>query len=167
MTERPAYYRDHEEPDTLERDAMWAAVARSLPGQGPRAFHLDRRSFLYGVAASIILMFSLIGVYTTVRSAIEGAQPEAVRIDRAYQSAIRAFEAVATKNTPDNGSERSPGLAATRKEQLALIDNAIDALRRETPPRDVSPLLQARLRDLYGKKLALLQTMVEQGDFEL
>ncbi len=158
------FYADREHPTRGEKRTMWERI-RSSQRTSHHSFlqGVERRSFAFGMAAAIVLMFASVGVYTTVRHAIETAQPAAIQIDRAYQGAINEFERVAVRY-----DGRSSGdLAASRREQLEVLETAISALRSETDPNDISPLLRSRLRELYSKKLALLQVMVEQGDIVL
>ena len=163
------FYADREHPTRNETKAMWDRIGPSVPSSRPSLWRgLERRSFVFGMAAAIVLMFATVGVYTTLRNAIEVAQPAAVQIDRAYQSAIDEFEKVAVRYdaaSPATGA--TTDLAASRQEQLSILETAISALRSETNSHDISPLMRSRLRELYSKKLALLQVMVEQGDIML
>jgi hypothetical protein len=169
MTDPQDFYRRTDEPTRHERHTMWSHISgRISTPRRPGLFTLERRSFFYGMAASVILMFTALGMYTTVRNAVERAQPTAIRIDNAYRTAISEFERVTVRFQPSNGAENTTAeLAAARREQMDILDGAIRALREEASSRDVSPMLRARLRDLYSKKLALLQTMVNQGEVEL
>jgi len=164
MTRPQDFYSPSEEPTNRERQAMWRSIAASrLSASHGHSFSFERRSFVFGMAAAIVLMFATVGVYTTVRNAVEMSQPAAIQIDRAYQSAIDEFEKVAVRYDRPTASD----LAASRQDQLHLLESAISALRSETNSHDISPLIRTRLRELYSKKLALLQVMVEQGDIEL
>jgi hypothetical protein len=128
----------------------------------------DQRSFLYGVATSIIIYLSSVGIYHLISGIEERSQPMVIRLDEAYMSAISGFErvmpAIATAKAQ---SSQSLDQINGREVQLKLLDEAIEELRREINHRDISPLKRARLRNLYSIKLQILQKMIEQGDIEL
>jgi len=164
MTTPQEFYSPSEEPTRREHDAMWRRISGGFaPSERQHLLTFERRSFLFGMAATLVLMFAVVGVYTTVNTAIEKAQPAAVQIDNAYRSAIDEFEKVAVRYDRPGASD----LATSRQNQLQLLESAIGSLRSETNSHDISPMMRSRLRELYSKKLALLQVMVEQGDIEL
>ncbi len=115
----------------------------------------DRRSFLYGIAASILIYLSSVGIYHLASDFIERSQPPVVRIDNAYTSAIMEFERVIPIATPTvTQSQQSLGRKKIWEEQLRLLDNAIKELRIEINHNDLSLLKQARLRSLYSHEIA-------------
>lgn len=163
------FYTRGELPSTEGRERMWSSIEAEIRTRKRSLLFIpDRRSFVYGIAASILIYFTAVGVYTTVRNAIVSAQPEAIRLDEAYQSAIEQFERIVpavTSNGPVD--ERRENLLTMRKEQLNKLNEAINELKRETLANDVSPLKQKRLRNLYSMKLQVLQDMIENGEIEL
>ncbi|MBI4429008.1 MAG: hypothetical protein HY562_07800 [Ignavibacteriales bacterium] len=161
------FYSADDYPADRQRASMWARIRREMGGPSRFLFLADRRSFFHGMAASFLVMFAAVGVYTTARGAIEYSQPQAVKLDRAYQSAIREFERIAIQTMDGSQSELSKELSLTRKEHLELLDKAINELKLETNSNDFSSLKRVRLRQLYSLKLKLLQEMVEQGEIEL
>jgi hypothetical protein len=167
MIHPDSFYSKNDSPTPGQRRSMWANVRKSLRPSAKLFFLSDRRSFLYGMAASFLLLFSAVGVYTTVRSAVEYGQPQEIKLDQAYQSAIREFEKVALQTTKDNQAGLTQELLLTRKEQLQMLEKAINELRKETNSHDLSEMKRAKLRHLYSLKLRLLQEMVEQGEIEL
>jgi hypothetical protein len=128
----------------------------------------DRRSFAFGMAASLILGLALYGAWSIAKQAMEASKPQPLRLEQAYVSAIREFEQIVPvvgKKTPQ--TTQSAGQLTQRREQLQLVDQAIADLRRQTNGMDLSPLKRDRLRKLYGMKLQILQQMIEEGEIEL
>ena len=165
MIKPEEFYSPSESPDSLARQRMWRVIAGQM--EKPRAFVLyDRRSFVLGVAASIVLMFAVYGVWSLARNLFENAQPEPLKVERAYVSAIREFQQVIPVDQGADTSQAS-GRLQDRRAQLALLNEAIAALRNETNGRDLSPLKRARLRALYSKQLSILQHMMDEGVIEL
>ncbi len=144
---------------------MWRAIEAATKPPGIVVFAIrDRRSFVYGMAAMLLLFFSSIGVYTLLNSAMQSRQPAELQFDEAYRSAIEEFESVlpaVAKNEPGES------VMIIKRQQMALIDHAIKELREDIARTDLSPLKRSRLRQLYGMKLRVLQEIIEQGDVEL
>jgi hypothetical protein len=169
MIEPGDFYTSDEMPDKGSKDSMWHSIERSTSSLRTQSvFVRDRRSFMFGMAASIVLGLALVGAWTVARQAFENAQPTPLRLEQAYVSAIHEFERV-IPSVSLRGSER-PQLAGQlhdRQQQLALINTAIATMRNETNGKDLSPLKRERLRGLYSQELKILQEMIEEGEIEL
>ena len=163
------FYSEQERPTAAAKQRMWANVKKQMrKRKSGRRFIADRSSFFYGMAAAIILYFSGVGILATVRQSMQSAQPEAVRLDAAYQAAIEQFEKVVPQMVSSSVTPgKDAGVQSVRQEQLKMLDGAIAEMRTENTGRDISPQLQKRLRQLYSLKLKVLQEMVEQGEIEL
>jgi hypothetical protein len=169
MIEAEKYYSQEDAPSRATQQKIWNGIKKSIH-PGSRSFFLipDKRSFFYGIAASIMVYLSSVGIYHVVSDAIDRSQPAVVRFDQAYTSAIMEFERVIPSAVPAAmQSPQSIGRKKIFEEQLKLIDVAIGELRIETNHNDWSILKRARLRNLYSIKLQILQKMIEQGDIEL
>lgn len=161
------FYSKNDVPDERSKRSMWNAIRQSLfPGVNTRSFVFEKRSFAYGMAASFVLMFTCIGIYSTVVRIIEVAQPQEIRMESAYQSAIREFENVALSGDSRAATPGKPDFTAIQTIQLQYLNNAINELRQEMKSNDLSPLKRLRLHELYNMKLKLLQEMIQQGDIE-
>ena len=166
MIDPNSFYSKESTPAENVKRNMWTSISQSL--FHPRStVSFDRKSFFYGIAASFVLMFTFIGIYTTVKQVIDVAQPQEIRTDRAYQSAIHEFENVLFSNENGSSSLQKNNHNVLRKKQLQFLDDAINELRHETNSHDLSPLKRQRLHELYTMKLSLLQEMVQQGEIEL
>jgi len=163
------FYSADDMPDENSRTKMWRFIESRVPLLGSRSSSSrDYRIFLYGMAASIVLMLALVGAWTLAMQALENAQPEPIRLERAYVSAIQEFERVVPSVAAKaDAKPRAADELKQRQEQLRLINAAVTDLRRETNGRDLSPLKRERLRQLYSQELKILQQMIEAGDIEL
>jgi len=160
------FYQGRGTPSIQTRQQMWTAIENALnAGHSRKLFYFDRRSFLYGIAATIVLMFTSVGVYTTLQNLINSSKPETIRLDSAYERAIQQFEPFVPAVSSVSPNARN--ILTTRKEQLQSVDGAIVELKKEMNGTDVSPLKRARLRQLYSLKLRVIQEMIEQGEIEL
>lgn len=169
MIKPDRFYKKEDNPTNQSKIRMWNDIIRELPKRKGSLLHIpDKRSFIYGIAALFILYFAALGVMGTIKQTIEQSQPQVVKVDKAYQSAIREFEKIAPHVKYTTAANRTgQDYASLRQEQLDNLDATIESLRKETPSGDLSPLLQTRLRQLYSMKLQILQDMIENGEITL
>ncbi len=166
MTKIKGFYGPMDDPSDETKEHMWHTIESSIRGKRLAApFIADRRSFFYGIAASIILMFTSVGVYTVISNIVSASRPESIRLDSAYESAIRQFEGFVPAVTSVEPDKR--GILSTSKEQLQSLDAAIAGVKNDLNGHDLSPLKRSTLRQLYSMKLHLIQQMIEQGEIEL
>ncbi len=169
MINQEKFYTPSEHPDGTTKLRMWNNIQRELYNRKSSLFSIqDRRSFLYGIAAAFLLYFASVGVYTTIKHTQENAKPGVVRLDEAYQSAIKDFETIIPQmvsGTAINDNDKQ--YIEVRKEELRKIDDAIFNFKKEIGGGDCSPLSQLRLRQLYSMKLTVLQELIDKGEKEL
>jgi len=161
------YYRPEEMPPGDSRKRMWNAISRATRTQGGLPVVRDTRSFLTGMAASVILFLSAAGAYSLVDGFLESRQPHEIRFDDAYRSAIKEFESVIPSTNNLSASEPAADLLQSKLNQLKLVDEAIAELHSDIAKTDLSPLKHNRLRRLYSMKLKVLQEIIQQGGIEL
>jgi hypothetical protein len=169
MIRREDFYTSGDSPGTKNIVGMWRRIQRqATPLQSDTWFVSDRRSFLFGMAATIVLGLALVGAWTLARQTFENGQPQPIRLEQAYVSAINEFEHVLPFVTAKvTQSPPTKEELTQRTQQLSLVDAAISQLRLQTNGSDLSPLIRGRLRQLYAKKLQILQQMIEKGEIEL
>lgn len=171
MIEPEEFYAPSDEPSEAARRRMWARVAANIrPARSPWLM-LDRRSFALGMAASVVLLLAGYGAAVAVGRTLDQQRPSAVRVDLAYRAAIREFETLASEG-PSTATDAPLAVSRqevlrSRQDQIRTIDEGIATLQSELRAGDLSPVKRARLRDLYARKLAVLQEMVEQGEITL
>ena len=163
------FYTPGDSPGKRNIAGMWRRIQwQAAPLQTDAWFVSDRRSFMFGMAATVVLGLALVGAWTLVRQAIENAQPQPLRMEQAYVSAIKEFEHVLPFVTAKlSQTPQAKGELSQRNQQLSLVEAAISELRLQTNGTDLSPLKRERLRQLYAMKLQILQQMIEEGEIEL
>jgi hypothetical protein len=163
------FYNSGDSPSAKQKEAMWAEIRSHRPAPGSvTSLVWDRRSFAFGMAASLILGLALYGGWSILREALEASRPQPLRLEQAYVSAIREFEQIVpASGAGASQSTRAVGQLTKRREQLELVDRAIADLRLQTNGTDLSPLKRDKLRQLYGMKLQILQQMIEEGEIEI
>lgn len=168
MIDPKQFYTKNDHPDNKIKNTIWLEITRHLFRLNkPNLLIFDRKSFVYGMAASFILMFTIVGIYSTFRQIAERSQPQEIKTDKAYQSAIHEFENIVYTINSTQASSEKDNLSILRKTRLTYLNGAIDELKEGLNSHDLSPLKRQRLLELYNLKLTLLQEMLQQGDIEL
>lgn len=173
MIDPEQFYAPSDAPSAESRRRMWTIVESRIRPQSRPWLVLERRSFALGMAAGVMLFLAAYGAASAVERMLDKSRPTALRVDQAYQAAIREFEILASEparahavNTQDAVVPRRE-IFRSRQDELRSIDEGIASLRSDMTSGDVSPVKRARLRDLYAKKLIVLQSMIEQGEITL
>ncbi len=162
------FYSKKELLDNKSRYAIWKNIKNSITRKSkPRLPYLDTRSFAYGMAAAVILFFSLAGMYSFVSNLIEKKQPDFIKINNAYTTAIDKFEkALPEKLLVGKENTNLDEFISIKQENLNNINTAIFELQGELHERDFSSIIQNRLRTLYSMKLKILEELIliEKGE---
>lgn len=160
------FYRESDHPTPQDKKRMWNRIEAAVrPPTGLRI--ADRGSFVYGMAASLLLLFSAYGVYHAVQHVTETRTPAALRFEEAYRSAIDGFEDVLPAAINAADPDRAPGITDMQRQRLALIDAAIREMQADVNRTDLSPLKRSHLRQLYILKLQAMFDIIERGDTRL
>ena len=169
MIDEKNFYENDELPDNRQKQKMWKNIDSGIKPKTRLVFRIkDMPSFYYGMAASLIILFTAIGIYTSARQFMYNAKPGEIKLNTAYQSAVKEFErvvpvALATMPQTENIKE----YIAVKKEQLSYLDMAIEEIKGETGTTDITPIKQIKLRQLYFAKLKVLREIIDKGEIEL
>lgn len=159
------FYTDDDMPNQAAKKRMWSGIQDSLPNKKVTVLSVDRRSFIYGMVASFIVVFCSVGAYTTYRQIFSNGEKGAVKAEKAYQVAIKEFERAVPASEEHNTVNSE--ILEERKKHIALIDEEIANVHREFSSADQADIKQSKLRRLYRMKLSILLNMVENGEMEL
>ncbi len=168
MIDPKQFYSEKDHPDNVAKKNIWNVISKRLfISNKSSMFIFDPKSFVYGVAASFILMFAMVGIYSTFKQIVDHSQPQEIKTDKAYQSAFHEFESVVYSAKTIHDSPGKDNLSVLRKTRLTYLNGAIDELKQGLNSHDLSPLKRQRLLELYNLKLTLLQEMLQQGEIDL
>lgn len=161
MMSSPFY--DHDDlPTILEKKEMWKRIELSL--KVPRSelpvikFHIP--SFVLGSAASLLLLFSVIGVYTLYTFIGSQNQNE---IDRAYEEALTTMSNVSHELIDAAPIHKRPLLEA-KQSTMEEIDLAIHEIRSDILLNGNTEFKQRQLRQLYAMKLDYMKELLLKGE---
>lgn len=169
MIEKSKFYSENDNPSKNQQKKIWKGVRRNINQERKLIFRIsDTRSFYYGVAASFLFLFASIGVYTTAKNMLYNMKPEEVKLDNAYQAAIKEFQKVVPSyEHASHKSENIKVFVNMKEEQLKYLDENIATIRREMGTTDLSPLKQMYLRQLYAAKLKVLLEIIGNGEIDI
>lgn len=174
MIDPEEFYQRSDNPSPDSRRRMWHAIEGRIGLRSAPLLVLERRSFILGMAASVVILLAGLGAVSGVGRLIDNARPESVRVDRVYTSAISQFEDLTERLTPASAiQETAPALQSrrdrflSRQEELQSLDSGIEQLRADVRAGELSPVSRAQLRDLYSRKLIVLLDMIEQGEITI
>jgi hypothetical protein len=169
MINNQEFYADDDNPSSKQKKQIWRHIQKEIKPETSLIFRIkDMRSFYYGIAASFLFFFAAVGLYTTGKQIIYNSKPEEMKLNGAYQSAIKEFEKVVpavVSNVSQTGDMKD--YLNSKKEQLNYINAAITDIKNEMGSADLTPIKQIRLRQLYNAKLRVLQEIIDKGDMEL
>jgi hypothetical protein len=162
------FYSKDDLLDKNSRAVIWKNIKKSITRKSRPGFrYIDTRSFAYGMAAAVVILFSLAGMYSILLNILESKQPDFIKINDAYTTAIDKFE----KALPENlltGKDHTnlDEFISIKQENLDNISTAIFELQKELPKKDFSTIKQKRLRALYSMKLKILEDLIllEKGE---
>ncbi len=158
------FYQRDDTPTRSTKQRIWRSIDNVLHPHRPLFAVPDSRSFVYGIAASFLLLLSSYGLYHMVERLTTVDRPAELRFDAAYQSAIHEFERVLPVAADARESDQGQEVLEAQLQQIRLIDAAIKELHSDLARTDISPVTRARLRQLYGLKLRVLLEIIEQGE---
>ena len=169
MVDKSKFYSDDDSPTEKQQKKIWTDINGKINPRKKIFFHIsDMRSFYYGIAASFILIFAVIGVYSTAKNILYNMKPEEVKLDNAYQSAIHEFQKVVPSfELASQKSENVKAFVNLKEGQLKYLDENISIIKSETGTTDLSPLKQMHLRQLYAAKLKVLQEIIDKGEIDI
>lgn len=158
MIDKKEFYGNEATIPFRSKSRMWKNIKNELkPGHSGFFASIEYRSFAFGMAAAVILFFTSVGIKTTWENYMETRIPVNQKINTVYTDAIGKFEStlpVLVKGAVK--SNRQERLLAVKKEELETIDEAIKLLNNDLAKNDNSPLIQSKLRELYGMKLKVI-----------
>lgn len=156
------FYDGKDNPSMIKRKKMWRNIERGLDLRMYQApFHF--KSFAFGMAASVILFFTSIGIYNTVQNYFDSKKPGSVKINNAYREIIYDLE----KIIPAKISAESIAVdefIRSRREKLENIDKGIYELQAVSRNSDFSTIKQERLRELYLMKLRIIEEIIKMEE---
>ena len=162
MKDKKTFYGDDYSIPFRTKSRMWRNIKRELrPERKSILSVIEFRSFAFGMAAAVILFFTVVGVKTTLSGYIESKKPVTQKINNVYSETIDRFEKTLPIVSVDGSSSiKDQRLIPVKMEELRTIDEAITIFKDDMGKNDNSPVKQTKLRELYKMKLQILNELL-------
>lgn len=168
MIDKNKFYHGDELPGKSNRKKMWKGIEDNLRVEKKRFFKttLDTRSFVYGMAFTIIVSIFVLAAVRFVPGIVYDNKSDDVKINRAYSKAAEELE----RSIPNfistlDKSERTRELLDVRLEELNYINDAINQYKNTLRQSDLTKIKQERLLELYQMKIDAINKIIQlKGD---
>lgn len=166
MIDKKDFYENDDEILIYQKQKIWSLISKEItPRKGRSYSWFDIKSFSFGLAAAIILLFAGIGVYSTFSNWSFNQKPELVKLNKVYEHAISTFERkLPVNNTFTTASIHVDEAFAENQNELKILDAEIITINQQ---KNYSRLKQLRLNELYKMKLDILSKMIKLKEEEL
>lgn len=160
------FYDQEDMPAAEARQRMWNNISHALTVKKQAHFSIEKRSFLYGMVASVIITLCCVGVYSTVGGIVSGMSAENENKEtEAYKTAIKEFEKVVPTTIAMKSNDYE--MIQDKKHHISMIDKEIDNVNKELSSPHFAELRRHKLRQLYHTKLSIILSMIDNGEMEL
>lgn len=146
-----SFYNNEDYPSIKQRSDIWNSIEDKLPSNTKASIHFHWKSFWIGNAAAVLLVFSVIGLFTTLDNFIERSSTE---------EQVYATLNTATKQLQDltpllirQANEQNKSSLESTAEAITEIDKLIEEIKNEININGSSPSKEASLKRLYATKL--------------
>ncbi|MCP5061493.1 MAG: hypothetical protein GY936_03410, partial [Ignavibacteriae bacterium] len=150
MSKQNKFYDENEYPDKELSEIMWNEIKHNItPIKKEFNFFIEKKSFAFGFAAAVLLILTSINLYTYLTSFAIRSESEILKINRVYSQTINGMEkllpaALFSEKQIVNVDER----LQADLENFSNVNQAINELKLEFVPEDISLIKQKRLRSL-------------------
>jgi len=162
MNKQNKFYDDNEYPNKELSEMMWEEIKHNItPIKKEFNFLIEKKSFAFGFAAAVLLLITSINLYTYLTSFTIRSEPEISKINRVYSQTINGMEkllpaALFNETKIVNVDKR----LQADLENFSNVNQAINELKFEFVPDDISLIKQKRLRTLYQIKLKIIEQLI-------
>jgi hypothetical protein len=155
------FYLEQDFPTKEEKIELWESISM---GVHPNQFHkkrpIDWRSFWMGSVAALIVFFSFIGLFTTVKSLRAPTNLSGYQIDEAYEEALTNLQMLSPKLVAHETGVNSQNVISVQQENLEEIDTMIEEIRTDMLINGVSDIKRRQLKRLYAMKLQIVKELL-------
>jgi hypothetical protein len=165
MISKREFYKKNDVPGSFGKSRMWNNIRKELISNylaGDNS--IEWRSFFYGIAAAVILFFTLVGFYTVLDTVSDNQKPQIVHITEAYRNTAAKLESIIPEKLMSDQSVDIDEQLLPKKEKLIYVNEAISDLQTEYNKNDYSKLKLQRLYSLYKMKLEILEEIIAMED---
>lgn len=161
MIEPKDFYFEHEKMTADQKRRVWSRIRRNLKSKNLSLFSIEFRSFAFGFAASLLLLFAALGIFSLIQNSVYENQPDVIKLNNIYKQTISEMEQILpSQNRLRNASIIVDEKIAGKKDKLANLNQAINEINSESRFELYTSLKQERLLNLYKMKLQVIEDII-------
>ncbi len=164
---KPDFYSPSENPSRQEKELMWNRIELAVAEQRIRSIKsIHWKSFWFGCAASILIVFSLIGLFTVFRTLSAPNPNSAYAMDMTYERAMNQLVSM-TPNLINQANEVERPVLESKIKNIEDIDTMIEEIRNDMLLNGVSDIKRRQLKRLYALKMDHVKDLLLSDEFSM
>jgi hypothetical protein len=145
------FYSNDDRPSFEQKEKIWGHIESEIMQKKEVNILFHWKSFLIGNAAAVLLIFSLIGVFSTYNKLFESSSSE----DQVYETLTDATKQL-QELTPlliQQASDQNKSSIESTAQAIEEIDKLINEIKNDMLINGASPAKETSLKRLYATKL--------------
>ncbi|MEO9885436.1 MAG: hypothetical protein ABJR05_07510 [Balneola sp.] len=146
-----SFYNEKDFPGIKQKEDIWSTIEPYISSQEKDSVRFHWNSFWIGNAAAVVLLFALVGIYST----IENFGTPSTNEEQVYETL-----STATKKLQDltplliqSANEQNRNSIESTADAIAEIDRLIEEIKNDITINGSSPSKEHSLKRLYATKL--------------
>lgn len=150
---KKSFYSPDDEPSRQEKEMMWNQIEIAVAEQRIRSIKtVHWKSFWFGSVASILVLLSIVGLFTVIRSLSTASQSSAYALDNSYERAMKQLVSI-TPNLVKNADEIERPVLESKIKNIEDLDSMIEEIRNDMLLNGASDIKRRQLKRLYALKM--------------
>lgn len=146
------FYKQTDFPSSTEKNQIWKNINHSLANTSQINVQFHWKSFWFGNAAAILLIFASIGIYQTGTNIFTPTPSDHEQVYQGLNAATQQLDEVAPSLIEQAGSRSQPSMESTLS-AIREIDRLIVEIKDEILINGITPSKKLSLNRLYATKL--------------
>ena len=161
------FYSPNDEPTRQEKEMMWNQIELSVAEQRIRSIKtVHWKSFWFGCAASVLIVLSVVGLFTIVRTMYVSNQSSASALDMNYEKAMHQLVSI-TPNLVKNADENERPALESKIKNIEDLDIIIEEIRNDMLLNGASEIKRRQLKRLYALKMDHVKDLLLNDDISM
>lgn len=165
MIHEKDFYGKNDFPGNYQKRKLWKNISKEVfKNNSVEVNFVDWKSFSFGIAVAVIVIFASVGIYTVINTITENQKPQIVHLTEAYRSSVARLENILPERIKKDQTVDIDEQILPKKEKLVYVNEAISELQKEYNKNDYSKLKLERLYSLYKMKLEILEEIISMEE---
>lgn len=150
---KPDFYSPEDSPTSWEKQRMWNAIELAVAEQRLHQVKpLHWKSFWIGCAASILILFAVVGMFAIGSSFLNKSAGQTSLLDKNYERAMNQLISV-TPDLMQQAGEVERSVIESKIKRIEDLDAMIEEIRNDMLLNGTSTVKRMQLKRLYAMKM--------------